>query len=125
MARILVVEDTAPVRLVIATVLEEMGHAVETAENGLVAQERMRERVYDLIVTDVLMPEADGIEVIKAARRLKPPPRVLAVSGGAPNLPAGYVLKMTEMFSADAVLYKPFLNEELEGAVITLLEGCA
>lgn len=123
MARILVVEDTAPVRLVIATVLEDMGHAVETAENGLVAQERMKERVYDLIVTDVLMPEADGIEVIKAARRLTPPPRVLAVSGGAPNLPAGYVLKMTEMFSADAVLYKPFLNEELEGAVTTLLGG--
>lgn len=125
MARILVVEDTAPVRLVIATVLEDMGHAVETAENGLVAQERMKERVYDLIVTDVLMPEADGIEVIKAARRLTPPPRVLAVSGGAPNLPAGYVLKMTEMFSADAVLYKPFLNEELEGAVTTLLGGRA
>lgn len=125
MARILVVEDTAPVRLVVATVLEDMGHAVDTAENGLIALDRMKEGSYDLIVTDVLMPEVDGIGVIKAARRLTPAPRVLAISGGAPNLPAGYALKMTEMFSADAVLYKPFLNEELERAVTGLLAAAA
>jgi len=123
MATILVVEDSAPVRLVIAMVLEEMGHTVDAVENGRIALARMKERPYSLIVTDVLMPEADGIEVIKAARRLTPPPRVLAISGGAPNLPAGYVLKMTEMFDADAVLYKPFLNEELEKAVAALLAG--
>jgi len=117
MAKVLVVEDTPAVRMAIVDVLEALGHAVTEAENGRLAAETLGTATFDLVITDVLMPEADGIEVIKTVRRLHPGTKILAISGGAPNLPAGYALKLTEMFSADAVLYKPFMNEELRKTV--------
>jgi len=121
MAKVLVVEDSAAVRLAVTEVIEQAGHTVVEAENGRVAIGVLEHEGFDLIVPDVLMPEADGVEVIKAARARHPDTRVLAISGGAPNLPAGYALKMAEMFAADAVLYKPFLNEELCKTVARLL----
>lgn len=117
MANILVVEDSPAVRMAIVEVLESLGHTVTETENGRLAVEQLAGRSFDLVVTDVLMPEVDGIEVIKAVRRTGPDTKILAISGGAPNLPAGYALKLTEMFRADAVLYKPFMNDELRNAV--------
>lgn len=125
MAKVLVVEDSAAVRLAVTEVIEQAGHTVTSAENGRVAIEILENESFDLIVTDVLMPEADGLEVIKATRARHPTTQVLAMSGGAPNLPAGYALKMAEMFAADAVLFKPFLNEELRKAVARLLAETA
>lgn len=125
MAKVLVVEDSAAVRLAVTEVIEQAGHSVASAENGRVAIELLRDGTFDLIVTDVLMPEADGLEVIKEARARHPRTQVLAMSGGAPNLPAGYALKMAEMFAADAVLFKPFLNDELKKAVARLLTEAA
>ena len=121
MATILVVEDSPAVRMAIVEVLEGLGHAVTETENGRVAVEQLGGKSFDLVVTDVLMPEVDGIEVIKAVRRSHPETKILAISGGAPNLPAGYALKLTEMFSADAVLYKPFMNDELRKSVAALV----
>ncbi|WP_448205919.1 response regulator [Azospirillum sp. sgz302134] len=121
MAKVLVVEDSAAVRLAVTEVIARAGHTVVEAENGRVAIDLLEHERFDLIVTDVLMPEADGVEVIKAVRVRSPGTRVVAMSGGAPNLPAGYALKMAEMFAADAVLYKPFLNQELERTVARLL----
>lgn len=121
MARVLVVEDADSVRMAVTDVLELAGHCVVEAANGRNAINILHDERFDLVITDVLMPEMDGVEVIKAVRRLQPDARVLAMSGGAPNLPAGYALKMVEMFAADAVLYKPFLNSELEGMVDRLL----
>ena len=121
MATILLVEDSPAVRMAIVEVLEGLGHAVTETENGRVAVEQLGGKSFDLVVTDVLMPEVDGIEVIKAVRRSHPETKILAISGGAPNLPAGYALKLTEMFSADAVLYKPFMNDELRKSVAALV----
>lgn len=123
MAKVLVVEDAPAVRLSVVDVLEGLGHEVAEAENGRIAIEALGREGFDLVVTDVLMPEVDGIELIKTLRSRHPGVRVLVMSGGAPNLPAGYVLKMTEMFAADAVLYKPFLNEELRATVQRLLDA--
>lgn len=125
MARVLIVEDSAAVRMALAEVVAALGHTVEQAPDGRAAIETLQTERFDLVITDVLMPEADGVEVIKALRALDRGTRVLAVSGGAPNLPASYALRMTEMFNADAVLYKPFLNEELEATVIRLLADSA
>lgn len=117
MARVLVVEDSPAVRMAIVDVLQGLGHDITETENGRLAVERLEQGSFDLVITDVLMPEMDGIEVIKAIRRTHADTRILAISGGAPNLPAGYALKLTEMFRADAVLYKPFMNDELRKTV--------
>ncbi|ALG71335.1 regulator [Azospirillum thiophilum] len=119
---VLVVEDSPAVRLSVAGYLEGRGCNVTEAENGRVGIRALGRCNFDLIVTDVLMPEVDGIELIKAARTLQPEVKILAMSGGAPNMPAGYLLKMTRMFNADEIIYKPFLNEELGAAVDRLLD---
>lgn len=121
MAKILVVEDSPAVRLSVVAYLESIGLEIVEAENGRLALEALAKQSFDLVITDVLMPEVDGVELIKAIRSSHEGTKVLAMSGGAPNLPAGYVLKMTEMFNADAVLYKPFLNKELGAALGRLL----
>lgn len=121
-SRILVVEDSAIVRLSVVGYLESQGFTVTQAENGRVAVRALDRGSFDLIVTDVLMPEMDGIELIKAVRSSHPDAKILAMSGGTPTLPAGFVLKMIQMFQADAVLYKPFLNEELGTVVARLLD---
>jgi len=119
---ILVVEDSPAIRLSVVAYLEAQGFAVTEAENGRAAIRALDRQGVDLIVTDVLMPEMDGIELIKAVRASRPDVKILAMSGGAPSLPAGFILKMTQMFNADAVLYKPFRNEELGAAVARLLD---
>lgn len=122
MATVLVVDDNPMVRTVLAEVVAGMGHRVTEAADGRAAIVHLGSTVFDLVITDVVMPEADGLEVIKALRRGGGRTPVIAISGGTPSLPAGYALKMTEMFDADAVLFKPFGNEELEAAVTRLLD---
>lgn len=122
MARVLIVEDSAAVRMALVEVVAALGHDVVDAADGRDAIAKLQtDDIFDLVITDVLMPEADGVEVIKALRALDRNTRVLAVSGGAPGLPAGFALRMTEMFNADAILYKPFLDEELEAVIGRLL----
>jgi CheY-like chemotaxis protein len=123
MARILVVDDVEAIRQAMAIVLEKEGHEVVQAADGLDGIRRLREAPVDLLVTDVLMPGADGIEVIKAVRQHAPQLKVIAMSGGGNQLPAGFSLKMAQAFGAKAVLYKPFENAELVEAVRSVLAG--
>jgi CheY-like chemotaxis protein len=123
MARILVIDDVEAIRQAMAIVLEKEGHEVVLAADGLDGIRRLRETPVDLLVTDVLMPGADGIEVIKAVRQHAPELKVIAMSGGGNQLPAGFSLKMAQAFGAKAVLYKPFENAELVETVRSVLAG--
>jgi CheY-like chemotaxis protein len=121
MARVLVVDDVEAIRQAMAIVLENEGHEVVQASDGLDGIRRLREGSIDLLITDVLMPGADGIEVIKAVRQHAPTLKVIAMSGGGNQLPAGFSLKMAQAFGAKAVLYKPFENAELVEMVRSVL----
>ena len=121
MARILIVEDTPDFRRMMLDILEAAGHEVAEAENGNAAVARMENDNFDLVVTDVLMPELDGIELIRAlsSKGWKLP--VLAVSGGGRNLPAAVSLALTEAAGAHRVLFKPFRAAELLSVIDELL----
>lgn len=121
MAKILVIDDVEAIRLAMSIVLEKEGHEVFQAGDGLEGIRRLRETSVDLLITDVLMPGADGIEVIKEVRQIAPGLRVIAMSGGGNRLPAGFSLKMAQAFGARAVLYKPFENAELVETVRSVL----
>ena len=121
MARVLVIDDVEAIRQAMAIVLENEGHEVVQASDGLDGIRRLREGPVDLLITDVLMPGADGIEVIKAVRQDAPQLKVIAMSGGGNQLPAGFSLKMAQAFGARAVLYKPFENAELIEMVRSVL----
>jgi YesN/AraC family two-component response regulator len=76
----------------------------------------------DLLVTDILMPEADGLEVIRAASA-RPELGIIAISGGGNYMPAAVSLAMSEAFGARKVLFKPFRKQELLDAVNTVIDG--
>ncbi len=123
MARILIVEDTPDFRQMMADILRTGGHEVEEAENGNSAVDRLERTRFDLLVTDVLMPESDGIELIRTLSRKGWVLPILAVSGGGSNLPAAVSLALTEAAGAHRTLYKPFRAAELISAVNDLLAG--
>ena len=122
MARILVIEDETDLRSLLRVLLENEGHEVEEAADGSEGLASLRGgNGFDLIITDVLMPEEDGISVIKQLPKLQPKARSLAISGGGTSLPANWSLKIMKMFGVDATLHKPFDHDVLIGVVNDLL----
>jgi CheY-like chemotaxis protein len=120
MARILIIDDEDPVRNMLRQVLERAGHEVAEAPDGNVGMQHVREQPIELVVTDILMPEQEGIETIRRLHRDFPCIKVLAISGGGRRKNLDVLLE-AEFFGAHHVLAKPFERAELLEAVSTLL----
>jgi len=120
MAHILVIDDDAVLRRVITLALEGAGHSVLRCENGRKAIDFLEHDHADLLITDMLMPEMDGIETVRAARKLQPDLPILAISGGGSFDPADY-LGMAQAFGATAILSKPLHPAEFLEVVGKLL----
>lgn len=122
MAYILVIDDDPVLRRVITLALERAGHSVLPCENGRKAIEYIEHEHADLLITDIIMPEMDGVETVRAARRLRPDLPILAMSGGGSFGPADY-LGIAQTFGATAILAKPFSPPDLVELVAKLLAG--
>jgi len=107
MAKILVIDDDDAVRRMLTSALTGQGHEVVVASNGKEALAIQAEVAPDLVITDILMPETDGIEVILALRRSAPDLRVIAMSGGG-RFQQKEVLDIAVPLGAVAALRKPF-----------------
>jgi two-component system response regulator (stage 0 sporulation protein F) len=105
MASILIVDDDAPVRAVLRNILEEDGHQIREAANGQIGLMLYREAPADLVITDILMPERDGMEVTLALTQEFLDVRVIAMTGaiGDQNF-----LNVAKLFGARRVIQKPF-----------------
>ena len=82
MATILVIDDQEPIRALLRAALEGEGHEVLEASNGRLGLERYRERAADVIITDIVMPEMNGLEMMVELFRSFPHVKVIAISGG-------------------------------------------
>jgi CheY-like chemotaxis protein len=120
MADILVVDDDRFLRLLIKRALETAGHTVFDCENGRKAVEHIEREHIDLLITDILMPEMDGVEAVRAIRRLRPDLPILAISAGGPAK-AGDFLGLAQAFGATETLPKPFRPEDVVAAAARLL----
>lgn len=114
---ILVVEDEDDARRVIVTALDRAGHRVMHTGNPKKALELMQAADFDVILTDVIMPDMDGMEIIAAAKRLQPRAGLIAMSGGTGYLPADFCLKLARTMGGGITLRKPFSVDELMAAV--------
>lgn len=121
MATVLVVDDSAAVTALLRVVLEGAGHRVLEARDGAAGLAVLAASAVDLVVIDMMMPGLDGIETVRRLRGGGNRVPVIAMSGGTDAFPAAYSLKMSEMYGADRLLFKPFKNEELLEAVDQLL----
>ena len=120
MARILVIEDDVAVRTVIRKMLVKNGHDVIEAPDGKVGISLFWESPADLIITDILMPEKEGIVTIMELRRDFPDVNILAISGGG-KITSGDYLSLAKNIGATRTLSKPFTGKELIGVVEELL----
>jgi CheY-like chemotaxis protein len=120
MANILVVDDDDQMRKLIRLLLQREGHSVVEASDGLEALRLLDAGPVDLVVSDVVMPDMDGLELIRKARKAHPGLRILAVSGAGQEGP-GLYLELAGRFGADAVLLKPFERVRLIEEIARLL----
>jgi CheY-like chemotaxis protein len=114
---VIVADDVPEIRELVRHWLVDAGCAVTLAASGNELVRHLRGQAFDLIITDVIMPDGDGLEVILEAKRLQPNARVLAISGGGHHLQAGDCLRFAKGLGAHGVLLKPFSREQLLEAV--------
>jgi len=119
MARIVLFEDEAALRLLLAEVLEEAGHEVVSAGDGAASRDAGLMAAADVLITDLMMPGCDGLEVIANARAANPALRIIAMSGGGRTVTTDF-LPMAQELGADRILRKPFLPDDLAAAVAAL-----
>jgi DNA-binding response OmpR family regulator len=115
-ARILVIDDDEIMNDMIVQLLSEAGYEAEGARDGGRALKLLETGSFDLIVTDIVMPESDGLETILAVRKQNKAIPIIAVSGGGRIGPEQYLL-MAREFGADYVFQKPFDAEPFLAAV--------
>jgi DNA-binding response OmpR family regulator len=118
MATILVVDDSASLRALLEQTLADAGHTVFTAADGKRATTLLASQPVDLVVTDIYMPDADGLELLVALRRMKPRPPAIAMSSKTGEL---NMLRSAKILGAQITLQKPFPPAELLRCVTALL----
>jgi DNA-binding response OmpR family regulator len=119
-ARILVIDDDLFFLRGVREALERDGHDVFTATNGKIGMEIYDSDDFHLVITDILMPEQEGLETIRKLKSLTPALKILAVSGGGSNGLYNF-LPVAQKLGADSTLLKPFTWAELLEAVNNLL----
>ncbi len=116
MARILIIDDEDELRSMLRQMLEQAGHEITEAVNGAEGIQLYEQDTHDLIITDIIMPEKEGVETIIALRRADPDLPIIAISGGG-RLEATDFLTMTKKLGARRTLSKPFRRDQLLEAV--------
>ncbi len=115
--KILVIDDDISITRLLKKILENEGHTVQTACDGKEGLSILDDKTdIDLVITDIVMPEKEGIETIMAIRRNKYDVKIIAISGGGRLKPDSY-LTVAEKLGADEVLKKPFDTMELLDAI--------
>lgn len=117
-ADILLVEDDEGIRRFIRKVLEREGYNIVEAGNGKDALACIEAQPFDVVISDVFMPEMDGLEAIKAIREILPTAKLVSMSGGFQGIG---LLAVAEALGADLVLPKPFTAAELIEAISGLM----
>lgn len=121
MPGVLIVEDDKELREMLKMSLLRRSYTVLEAENGKNAITHFKPSLTDLVVTDLIMPEEDGLKVVIKLREMKPSIKIIAISGGGKVGPGSY-LNLAKALGADAIFSKPFSINDLTAKIEQLLE---
>lgn len=114
---ILVADDEANIRLFLRQLLTAAGHLVTEVGSAREASEHLPRQAFDLVITDVLMPDGDGIDLISDVKKRQPRARIVAMSGGGRYLEGSDYLKLATGLGAHVAIMKPFTWEQLQEAM--------
>lgn len=118
---VIAIDDDEDLLKTVSDALREIGLEVNILSPSRNLLEQIENLDCDLLITDVLMPDVDGLEVIRAFRRTKQQVPVIAMSGGGEMLPAATGLQFSQAFGATRILVKPFTMRELKDVIAELL----
>lgn len=123
-ATLLLIDDDDDFRTGLKRILQEAGHTVLEASDGIAAVEIFRHDRPDVVITDIIMPNKDGMETIMEVRREDPAAKIIAISGG-PHMIPDYYLDAARVFGAIRTIAKPFKSDVLLQAIDELLAAPA
>lgn len=112
MIRVLVVDDNEDFRGIVCEMLLDLGWEVFTAKNGVQALAVLESQVVDVVLTDIIMPDKDGVETVQEIRRKYPTIKIAAMSGGG-RVNANNYLDLAKRLGASVTFEKPFRAQEL------------
>jgi CheY-like chemotaxis protein len=121
-AKILIVDDDPGVRTTLSMLLTELQHQVVQVSDGRHALRQLKEQPADLVITDILMPEVDGLELIRSIRKNFLNLKILAMSGGSARLNGTDTLQLAGVLGANAVIHKPFSIHEITQIIQNILD---
>ena len=120
MARIVLIDDDETLRSMLRLLLTQLGHEVREARNGKEGLAHYVREGADLVITDIVMPDKEGLETILELRRKHGVEKIIAMSGGG-RVPSSEYLRAAERMGAARVIAKPFSNDEMIAAVNEVL----
>ena len=118
---ILVVDDEPGIRELLCMMLEAAGHTVVVAEDGIQAPKVLATHPVEVVITDLLMPERDGLEFITEVRKKFPNIKIIAMSGGG-HIARDSYLRIAKNFGAHVLLEKPFSQSGVLNAIEQVLK---
>ncbi|MCP4314374.1 MAG: response regulator [Bacteroidetes bacterium] len=120
MYKILIIDDETNILFMLKKMLERSGYETELATNGVEGIELLKKCKPDLVITDIIMPEKEGLETIREMKRLKSDLKIIAMSGGG-KVSADNYLMIAKIFGASKMIAKPFAIKDMLSAVQELL----
>lgn len=120
MQKILIIDDEPHILLMLKKMLERAGYEIDIASNGNEGLELFKSKPADLVITDIIMPDKEGLETIREMKRLQSELRIIAMSGGG-KISADNYLETAKIFGASKVLEKPFTQQQMVSSVRSLL----
>lgn len=123
MKKIIIIDDDIQCNRMVFRILENAGYEVCAAFNGVEGLKMFKQERPDLVITDLYMPEKEGLETIRELRQADEKIRILAISGGSLNINVDEMLETAEMFGADDIMAKPLHLETFLHKVNTLLNA--
>ena len=120
MPRILVIDDEPLLRSTVVTILTREGFSVEEASDGEAGIAKFRKNQPDVVITDIFMPNRDGIEVVMELKHSYPRTKIIAMTGGG-QTGMVEIASAANLLGADHILHKPFEKESLLAALNAVL----
>jgi YesN/AraC family two-component response regulator len=120
MRKVLIIDDEPYILLMLKKMLEKAGYEVDLASSGIQGMKLFEKESADLVITDIIMPDKEGLEIILEMKKQRPDLKIIAISGGGRISPESY-LECAVYFGASRVFQKPFKQKELISAVNELI----